>query len=122
MTKYPRKAWLQRDGHVTATVFTDEILDMGDDVCGLPALVSDPSLNDGKPYLGLIKEELWAYVEPEMVPESAPKEGYLVYQEDDDEDVFVSLVFSEEEAHAYRRTVGYLGYVHIQLPTGSLEF
>lgn len=122
MSKYPRKAWLQRDGHVTATVYSDQELDMGEGQIGLPALVIDPSLNEGKPYLGLIVEELWTYVEPELVPDSAPREGYLVYQEDDEQDVFVSLVFSEEEAQAYRRTVGYLGYVHIQLPTGSLEF
>lgn len=123
MIKYPRKAWLQRDGRVTATVFSDEPVDMGDGMYGLPALVTDLNLNDGKPYLALISvEELWTFVEPELVPDTAPKDGYLVYQEDDDQDVFVSLVFSEEEAHAHRRTAGYLGYVHILLPTGSLEF
>jgi hypothetical protein len=123
MPKYPRQAWLQRDGHVQALVYSDQSVDMGDGLQGLPALVTDPSLNDGKPYLALIAmEELWTFVEPELVPEGAPKDGYLVYQEDDDQDVFVSLVFSEAEAHAYRRTDGYLGYVHIQLPNGSLEF
>jgi hypothetical protein len=123
MTKYPRKAWLQRDGRVTATVYSEQPVDMGEGMFGLPALVTDPNINEGKPYLALISvEELWTFVEPELVPEGSPKEGYLVYQEDDDQDVFVSLVFSEEEAHAYRRTAGYLGYVHIHLPNGSLEF
>ena len=124
MSKYPRKAWLQKDGRVHALVYSDQPVDMGDEIHGLPALVTDPSLNDGRPHLALISvEELWTFVEPELIPaDRAPKDGYLVYQEDDDQDVFVSLVFSEEEAHAYRRTSGYLGYVHIHLPNGSLEF
>lgn len=123
MSKYPRTAWLQRDGRVFATVYSDQPVAMGDGLVGLPALVTDPSLNDGNPYIALISvEELWTFVEPDMVPEGAPTDGYLVYQEDSDQDVFVSLVFSEEEAHAYRRTTGYLGYVHIQLPNGSLKF
>lgn len=123
MSKYPRNAWLLRDGRIKATIYSDQSVFLGDGMEGLPAVVTDPSLNDGQPYLAVISDEsLWTYVEPELVPETAPKEGYLVYQEDDEQDVFVSLVFSEEEAHAYRRTAGYLGYVRIMLPSGSLEY
>ena len=123
MAKYPRKAWLVRDGHVQATIFSDQTVETGEGTFGLPALVMDPNLNGGKEYLAVISDEsLWTYVEPDLVPENAPKYGYAVYQEDEEHEVFVTLAFSEEEAQAYRRTNGYLGYAYVQLPSGSLSF
>lgn len=122
MSNYPRKAWLRADARITALVYADERLSSGGDVTGLPARVTDPNLFGGEPHLALLDEPLWTYTEPEIVPEGAPSEGYLVYQEDKDGDVYVQLVLSEEEAHAYRRTTGYLGYVKTVLPSGSMEY